>query len=78
VQKIIEDYRSAGLSERTKAALDFSCKLTHSPGKVSKDDTDNLKNLGFSDREILDICQVTAYFNFVNRMADGLGIELEE
>ncbi len=78
VEKIKKDYRVAELSEKTREVLDFSCKLTHQPAEVKDGDIARLKELGFSDREILDICQVTAYFNFVNRMADALGIELEE
>jgi uncharacterized peroxidase-related enzyme len=57
--------------------LDYAVKLTKEPNKVSDEDVAKLKNVGLTDREILDICQVTAYFNFVNRMAEGLGVELE-
>ena len=37
-----------------------------------------LRNAGLDDRGILDTCQIVAYFNFVTRMAEGLGVELEE
>jgi alkylhydroperoxidase family enzyme len=40
-------------------------------------DLDSLRVTGLSDAEILDVCQVTAYYNYVNRLADGLGVELE-
>lgn len=40
-------------------------------------DVDTLREAGLDDAEILDVCQVTAYYNYVNRLADGLGVELE-
>jgi alkylhydroperoxidase family enzyme len=42
-----------------------------------EDDVMKLRKIGFNDGAILDICQVTGYFAFVNRLADGLGVELE-
>jgi len=57
--------------------LDYAAKLTRSPAAVGQADVDGLRDAGFSDAAVLDICQVTAYFAFVNRMADGLGVELE-
>ena len=60
------------------AMLDYAVKLTKQPTSITKEDADLLKEKGCSDREILDLCQITSYFNFVNRMAEGLGIELEE
>lgn len=45
---------------------------------MSRADVDALRAAGLRDDEILDVCQVTAYFNYVNRLADGLGVELEE
>lgn len=57
--------------------LEYCDKLTRSPSEVDHTDVDALRRAGFSDAAILDICQVTAYFNFVNRLADGLGVELE-
>ena len=57
--------------------LDFVVKLTKHPYKIEKTDAEALKKLDFSDSAILDIVQITGYFNFVNRLADGLGVELE-
>ena len=57
--------------------LDYAAKLTREPWKVEAADIDRLKQVGFDDRAILDICQITAYYAYVNRMADGLGVELE-
>ncbi len=58
--------------------VDYAVKLTRSPHSIGKDDIRGLHDLGFDDAAILDICQVTSYYNYVNRLADGLGIELED
>lgn len=57
--------------------LDYVAKLTLEPWNMTNDDVIRLRDNGFSDNAILDICQVTGYFAFVNRLADGLGVELE-
>jgi uncharacterized peroxidase-related enzyme len=57
--------------------LDYAVKLTRTPGSMERADADALRAHGFPDRAIHDICAVTAYFAFVNRIADGLGVELE-
>jgi hypothetical protein len=57
--------------------LDYAVELTRQPASVGADDVDGLLAHGFSEAAILDICQVTAYYNYVNRLADGLGVELE-
>ena len=57
--------------------LSYVDKLTRSPNSMSKEDVDLLILAGFSHAAILDICQVAAYYAFVNRIADGLGVELE-
>ena len=58
--------------------LDYAVKLTRDPGGMTSADTDALRAAGFGDRAILDLCQVTSYYNYVNRLADGLGVELED
>ena len=57
--------------------LDYALKLTHTPGAMTAVDVDELRRAGFDDRAIHDICAITAYFAYVNRIADGLGVELE-
>ena len=57
--------------------LEYAEKLTLHPSKMMQADVEKLRDNGFSDTAILDICQVAAYFAFVNRLADGLGVELE-
>ena len=74
---ILDDYKSASISEKEKEMLDYAVKLTKKPASVKKEDLDRLREFDLSDRDILDLNQVVAYFNYVNRTADGLGIELE-
>jgi uncharacterized peroxidase-related enzyme len=66
------------LTPADRAILDYAQKLTLSPKDVVEADVEALRVQGFDDRAIHDICAVTAYFAFVNRMADGLGLELED
>jgi len=58
--------------------LDYAVKLTCEPASITLSEVERLRQAGFSDAAILDICQVTGYYAFVNRLADGLGVELEE
>jgi len=57
--------------------LAFAIKLTTEPGAMNDADVDALRAAGFSDRDILDIVEVVAYYAYANRIADGLGIETE-
>ena len=57
--------------------LDYAIKLSRTPSAVTSDDVERLRGAVFKDAAILDICQVTSYYNYVNRLADGLGVELE-
>ena len=57
--------------------MEYVEKLTMSPGEVAESDVAALASAGFSDRDILDICEVAAYYAYVNRIADGLGVQLE-
>lgn len=58
--------------------LDYAVKLTLAPGEMVAADVAALRAVGFGDRDILDICEVTAYYAYVNRIADGLGVDLED
>ncbi len=57
--------------------LDYAVKLTRTPQTMTRDDVEALRTAGFSDAAISHIAQVTALFNYYNRIADGLGIEPE-
>ncbi len=57
--------------------LDYAVKLTRTPWAITPPDIEELRKVGFGDRAVHDICAITSYFAFVNRIADGLGVELE-
>lgn len=57
--------------------LEYAMKLTLEPWTMIQADVQKLRDAGFADADILDINQITGYFAFVNRLADGLGVELE-
>ena len=71
------DWEEADLTPADRSMLDYVVKLTRTPGDVVGADVDSLREHGFDDRAIHDMCAITAYYAFVNRMADGLGVELE-
>lgn len=77
VYQLAENWREAPLSKADYAMLGFVEKLTLTPWDMEEQDVINLRLAGFSDSAILDINQVTAYYAYVNRLADGLGVELE-
>jgi len=78
VEQLKNDYRQAEIDDKMMSMLQYAEKLTRKPASVTEADVALLKEVGCSEREILDLCQITAYFNFVNRLAEGLGIELED
>lgn len=72
--RIICDYRRAGLDARTVAMLDYAVKLTKTPVECSADDLASLRQHGFSDEALFDIAETAAMFNFTNRMASATGM----
>jgi uncharacterized peroxidase-related enzyme len=77
VAAIKRDYTRADLTPADRAMLDFVAKLTLTPGQVVEQDLAPLREQGFDDHAIHDIVQVTGLFAYYNRLADGLGIDLE-
>ncbi len=75
--RLILDYRTASLTVCDLALCDFAVKLTLAPGKVIADDLVKLRDTGWNDAEILAATQVAGYFNYINRVADGLGVDSE-
>ena len=67
----------AHLSAPDRALVDFADKLTRTPAAITVGDIESLRTAGFDDRAIHDACAIVSYFAFVNRIADGLGVELE-
>ena len=77
VEHMSTDYTALDdLDDRVRAACDIATKLTRSPDAMTESDVDTLRNAGWADRSVLDIVLITAYFNFVNRIATGLGVEV--
>ena len=72
------DYRSADINARQRAMLDYADKLTRDPGAVDAADMLPLRAAGLDDRSILDLNQAVSYFAYVNRVADGLGVTVDE
>lgn len=68
------DYREADLTPQDRAMLDFTAKLTKEAYKSTPDDLDKLRTVGFDDRAILQITMLAAWFNYINRVADVLGV----
>ncbi|HEX6301603.1 MAG TPA: peroxidase-related enzyme [Acidimicrobiia bacterium] len=76
--EIEADFEQARISEKRKAMLRYSVKLTVEPASVTAEDVDTLRAAGFADIDILHIAEVVAYYAYANRLADGLGIPLED
>jgi uncharacterized peroxidase-related enzyme len=74
---IESDWSTADISLQRRAMLRMASKLTVEPGRVTEAEVGLLRDVGFSDRDILDIVEVTAYYAYVNRIADGLGVQPE-
>ncbi len=76
-EQISSNFERAHLSNAELSMLHYARKLTRTPEAMEPGDVALLRDAGWSDAAILDICQITGYFNFVNRLADGLGVPLE-
>jgi uncharacterized peroxidase-related enzyme len=72
-EQLATNYKYARLEPREHAMLDFAAKLTEASHRCSPEDLDALREAGWTDEDIFDIAEVTAMFNFTNRMASGLG-----
>jgi uncharacterized peroxidase-related enzyme len=72
-----DDWRRADLSAEDRALCEYAEKLTRTPGAMSGADVEGLRVHGFGDLEIHDAIQVVAYFNYINRVADAVHVDLE-
>ena len=77
VYHLQHDHTQAEVDEQERAMLDFAVKLNGEPGKFSERDTRALRDTGFDDLAILDIVMVVSLFNFMNSLADGLGVQVD-
>lgn len=79
IQALVTDWRAAAAEdERLFAILAYAEKLTRRPTSVTRTDIDRMREAGLDDVAILHACEVASYFNYVNRMADGLSVTLED
>jgi uncharacterized peroxidase-related enzyme len=74
VAALRRDYRQANLSEQDRAMLDYVAQVTRDATRVTPEHLDNLRRVGFEDRGILQMNLIASWFNFINRVADGLGV----
>jgi uncharacterized peroxidase-related enzyme len=74
VQALKDDYTTAPITDAERIMVDYVVKLTKDATKVSPEDHERLRNAGFNDRAILQITLIAAWFNYINRVADALGI----
>jgi uncharacterized peroxidase-related enzyme len=74
VERCAHDYRGAGLPPPVEALCDYAVKLTRTPAAMSATDVEVLRSHGWDDAAIHDAIQVIAYFNYINRIAEGVGI----
>jgi uncharacterized peroxidase-related enzyme len=74
VAALEEDYRNAPISEQEKVMLDYVVQVTRDATRISPADHQRLRSVGFDDKGILQITLIASWFNYINRVADGLGV----
>ena len=74
VKALVEDYERAPLSEADRAMLDYVTQLTKDATRITPKDHERLRSVGFDDRGILQITLIASWFNYINRVADALGV----
>ena len=77
IEALKRDYRTAPITEQERVMLDYVVKLTKDATKVWKDDHERLRAAGFDDKAILQITLIASWFNYINRVADSLGVGRE-
>jgi uncharacterized peroxidase-related enzyme len=77
VKALVEDYEHAPISDADRVMLDYVTKLTEDATRVGPADHDRLRAAGFDDRGLLQITLLAAWFNYINRVADALGVGRE-
>lgn len=77
IEALKKDYTTAPITEQERVMLDYVVKLTKDATKVRKDDHDRLHAAGFDDEAILQITLIASWFNYINRVADALGVGRE-
>ena len=74
VKALQEDYRTAPISDQERLMLDYVAQLTRDATRISENDHRELRSAGFDDQAILQITLIASWFNYINRVADALGV----
>ncbi len=77
VRALEEDYKSAPISEQDRVMLDYVVQVTKDATRISPEDHERLRAVGFDDKAILQITLIASWFNYINRVADALGVGRE-
>jgi uncharacterized peroxidase-related enzyme len=77
VEALERDYTTAPITPQERAMVDYVLKLTKDATKVWRDDHEKLRSVGFDDQAILQITLIASWFNYINRVADALGVGRE-
>lgn len=74
VKALEEDYKTAPISEQDRVMLDYVVQITKDATRISPADHQRLRAVGFDDKGILQITLIASWFNYINRVADALGV----
>jgi uncharacterized peroxidase-related enzyme len=74
VRALKKDYKSARISEQDAVMLDYVVQLTRDATRISANDHQRLRSVGFDDKAILQVTLIASWFNYINRVADALGV----
>lgn len=74
IEALRRDYRTAELSAQDRVMLDYAVQLTIDATKIGSGDLDRLRAVGFDDKAVLQITLIASWFNYINRVADALGV----
>ena len=77
VSALQQDYKTAPISETDRVMLDYVTQITKDATRISQQDHERLRMVGFDDRGILQITLIASWFNYINRVADALGVGRE-
>ena len=77
VKALQQDYKTAAISDQDRVMLDYVARLTKDATDISQQDHERLRAVGFDDRGILQITLIASWFNYINRVADALGVGRE-
>jgi len=77
VKALQEDYANAPITEQDRVMLDYVVQVTKDATRISPADHERLRAVGFDDKAILQITLIASWFNYINRVADALGVGRE-